>query len=134
MGRNTAILLVAHGSRERRANEELREMGTRLEENLPKGTRVHPCYLEIESPSIPDAFADAVREGALSIVVYPFFLSSGRHALKDIPDILKECRKEYPETTVTLSPPLGPDPSLDRVVLERLSALLENSGPEPETT
>jgi len=116
----SAVLLIAHGSREKGANQEVRDLGSRLEQGLG-GVRVIPCFLEIESPSIAEAFRLAAEEGRVSILAFPFFLSTGAHVKNDIPRLLMECRKEFPRVEVTLTPALGPDPSLDRVILERIN-------------
>ena len=119
MDSETAILLIAHGSREAKANAELHELGGRLEGVLGRG-RVYPCFLEIEGPTIQEAFRAAMANGARRMIAFPFFLSTGVHVRKDIPEILADCLRETEGISVSITPALGPDPSLDRIVLERI--------------
>ncbi len=130
---NTAVLLIAHGSRESRANDELREVAMRLENSFAGVTKVYPCFLEIESPSIPEAFDAAAKAGAKSIIAFPFFLSSGVHVLNDIPTILQECQRKYSEISIAITPSLGPDDRLDEIILDRISEAGENLKPASET-
>ncbi len=120
MGSKPSILLIAHGSREKQANDEVRALALRLESSLT-GQRVFPCFLEIEPPSIIEAFRQSVETGSNSILAFPFFLSTGAHVSRDIPALLGECLLNYPQVTVQISPALGPDQTLDRVILDRLA-------------
>lgn len=115
----TALLLIAHGSREPQANRELHETAARLR-GSGIGCSVFPCFLEIESPDIPSAFEQATEGGAENIIAFPYFLSTGAHVRKDIPQILADCAQRHPTVTVTLTRALGPDPALDRIIADRL--------------
>ena len=118
---NKAVLLIAHGSREDQANQEVRDLAARIEKFLGQEAQVLACFLEIEPPGIQEAFAKAVEAGAESVVACPYFLSSGVHVRKDIPVILQECLKEFPKVTAWVTPALGPDPRFDRIIMDRLS-------------
>lgn len=115
----TALLLIAHGSREPQANRELHEAAARLR-GSGIGCSVFPCFLEIESPDIPSAFEQATAGGAENIIAFPYFLSTGAHVRKDIPEILASCARNHPTVNVTLTRALGPDPALDQIVEARL--------------
>jgi sirohydrochlorin cobaltochelatase len=115
------VLLIAHGSRQEPANRELREMAERLSKRL-EGTRVIPCFLDVVSPTIEEAFEEAVQEGATKITVVPFFVGTGAHVGEDIPRILDECRAKHSDLQIEikLTPAIGPDPLLDEIALSRI--------------
>src|SRR5690606_24193749 len=73
----TVVILVAHGSRNPRAAEEHEQLCDLVERRLAaNGTPapVRAAYLEIASPSIPEAIAAAVASGAATVQLLPHFL------------------------------------------------------------
>ncbi|MEO7954982.1 MAG: CbiX/SirB N-terminal domain-containing protein, partial [Polaromonas sp.] len=74
------------------------------------------AYLEMCSPSLPDAAASLIAGGALEIRVFPLFLGVGKHAREDLPLLLASIRADHPEVVLELLPTAGED--------ERLIALM----------
>lgn len=113
------VLLIAHGSREEIANQEVREMAIRMETRL-EGVPVVACFLDCASPDIPGGFREAVELGASEIIAVPFFLATGAHVGQDIPQILEDCSREHSGITVRITAAVGPDPGLDNIALGRV--------------
>jgi precorrin-8X/cobalt-precorrin-8 methylmutase len=65
-------------------------------------------------------------------VLMPYFLGEGQHVTKDIPDLLEECRRTFPEVTVEVLPTLENEPALEDLIVERLTAFFSSSD-LPET-
>jgi sirohydrochlorin ferrochelatase len=103
--KSRALVLIAHGSRLEAANEEIRALALRLQTRL--GYPVIGAFLELASPSIPEAVDLALQTGSGEILVLPYFLTQGRHVQEDIPAILAEKARAYPETPLKLLPYLG---------------------------
>lgn len=103
--KSRTLVLIAHGSRLAAANEEIRALAGRLESRL--GHPVIGAFLELAQPSIPDAVDLALETGSAEILVLPYFLTQGRHVQEDIPAILAEKARAYPETPLKLLPYLG---------------------------
>src|SRR5918996_3759739 len=103
--KSRALVLIAHGSRLEAANEEIRALALRLQTRL--GYPVIGAFLELASPSIPEAVDLALQTGNGEILVLPYFLTQGRHVQEDIPAILAEKARAYPETPLKLLPYLG---------------------------
>lgn len=80
---------------------------------------VRPAYLEISSPSIPDAIERAVADGARTITLLPHFLSSGNHVLVDLPAITSAARQQHPGVRIELAEHLGADPGLVELLAAR---------------
>lgn len=78
------------------------------------------AYLEINTPSIPEAIDRAARAGSRDIRVLPYFLLTGRHVLEDIPRIILEAKKKHPKTAIRLCPYLGYDERIVAVARDRL--------------
>jgi len=116
-----SLLLVAHGSRKASSNDEVRQ----LTENLAgKATGhfddVRCAFLELAEPSIPDGLQQCADAGADEIVVFPYFLSAGRHVVEDIPGEIDKKKDELSSVTIRQADYLG---SLDGIVDMMLNAV-----------
>jgi sirohydrochlorin ferrochelatase len=115
----TAIILVDHGSRFAAANDMLNEVAERFRRT--SGYKiVEPAHMELAEPSIPQAFASCVRQGATRIVVHPYFLSPGRHSTTDIPRMVADAAAAYPSVVCNVTQPLGLDDEISRIILNRI--------------
>ena len=55
----------------------------------------------------------------------PYFLYRGQHVSRDIPELLDQCRRDYPQVTIEVLPTLEGDGALEDIVVDRLSPLGE---------
>jgi sirohydrochlorin ferrochelatase len=118
----TAILLIAHGSRHQPANDDLRELAARV---AARGEHpiVEACFLELVEPDIPTGGSRCVVRGASRVLMIPYFLSAGVHLLRDLTAARDELGREHPGVEFRLGPPLGPHPLLDELVSARIGEL-----------
>ena len=79
----TAVLLIAHGSRQQAANDDLHELTARI---AAAGTHpiVEGCFLELAEPDLPTGGARCVARGATRVLMVPYFLSAGVHLQRDL--------------------------------------------------
>ncbi len=116
-----AILLIAHGSRHQPANDELVLMADRLRgQGYPI---VEPAFLELAEPEIATGGERCVSRGATRILMVPYFLAEGVHMLRDLTAARDALRVKHTNVEVHLGRPLGPDPLLDQLVMERAGQL-----------
>ena len=80
---------------------------------------VQVAHMELAHPTISEGMASCVLAGATEITVHPYMLSPGRHATKDVPRMVDECSKKYPQVNVKVTKPLGIHDKIGEVVLER---------------
>ena len=114
-----AVVLVGHGSKAARFDGAMKRVALRLRRGPYRSVRC--AYLEITSPSIPDAVRDAVEKGALEVRILPYFVLSGRHIREDIPRIVSlEKNRWKGRAKIVLCPYLGFDERLVGVVRDRL--------------
>ncbi len=116
-----AILLVDHGSRRPGSNALLDEVAELLSAALPD-CLVRAAHMEIAAPSIADGRAACVAAGAHEIVVAPYFLGPGRHALEDVPRLAREAAARHPGLALRVADPLGAHPGIVHVLLDRIAA------------
>ncbi len=115
-----SLLVVAHGSRREASNDEIRVLTRTLAERAGNAyARVECAFLELAEPSIPDGLREAIAAGATEVVVLPYFLSAGRHVVKDIPEEVDKVRGESPDIPITIAPYLGSVPALQDVLLDQ---------------
>jgi sirohydrochlorin ferrochelatase len=118
-GTMKAILLVDHGSRRGEANEMLLEMADLVQSMAGPDIIVRPAHMELAEPSIETGFASCVEAGATEVTVFPYMLSPGKHSTGDIPRMVGEVAKRFPNVTFTVTPAFGLHEKLVEVILER---------------
>ncbi len=112
-------LILAHGSREKQTEETFRaivEMATK-EIDFP----VEIAYMEFGKPNISGGLSKLMEQGADEIKIVPYFLFSGVHIRKDIPEEIEEFLKKNEGVKVTLGKTLGEDPRIAQVLAERIA-------------
>ncbi len=103
-----SLLLVAHGSRREESNLEVANVAATLRSKMEgEFSHTEHAFLELGSPSIPDAIDGLVSEGADRIVILPYFLSKGRHVHEDIPSIIDSKRRQHSQVSLEVVPYLG---------------------------
>ncbi len=123
LSKATAVILVGHGSKAHDFDKTMRQVVTKLKQQK-KYASVCCAYLEINSPSIPEAIEAAIQSGAKEVRVLPYFLLTGKHVIHDIPKIVQEARlRHVREAKVVLCPYLGFDPKLVKLVQERIEQI-----------
>lgn len=117
----TAVLLIAHGSRHAPANDDLHQLAARM---AARGDYpiVEAAFLELAEPDIPTGGARCVDRGAGRVLMVPYFLSEGVHLTRDLIAARDALQAGHPGVEFRLGPPLGPDPLLDRLVVEKIRA------------
>jgi sirohydrochlorin ferrochelatase len=118
----TAVLLIAHGSREQPANDDLHELAARLARRGDYPI-VEACFLELAEPDIAAGAQRCVARGATRVLMVPYFLSAGVHLRRDLTAARNELRRRHPDVGFLLGSPLGPDPLLDELVARRVDEL-----------
>jgi sirohydrochlorin ferrochelatase len=114
----TAVLLMAHGSREPEANGDLIHIVTELRRRGSYAL-VEAAFLELAEPTIEPTAEDCVRRGARRVLLLPYFLSAGVHVRRDLTAIRQRLAERFPEVEIRLGEPLGRHPLLLEVVAER---------------
>jgi sirohydrochlorin ferrochelatase len=114
----TALLLIAHGSRHESANDDTRALAAELVRRSACRVAV-AAFLELAAPDIDGGAAECVRLGARRVVLLPHFLSAGMHVREDLEAARIRLAVRYPEVEFRLAEPLGQHPLLLDVLTER---------------
>ena len=103
------LIVMAHGSRSKAANNEfktyVRELTSLLSGMYDK---IGYAFLdEVASPLLPAAAKKMIAAGATQIDIYPFFLNKGKHARRDIPALVSTLKTENPGCKIKVLEYLG---------------------------
>lgn len=102
------LLIVAHGSRRESSNDEVKRLAVKVADNLQLSReQVSVAFLELTSPSILLALDNCFSEGCEEVLVLPYFLSSGNHVVKDLPEEISNALLKWPNKEITILPHIG---------------------------
>ncbi|MCB9799753.1 MAG: CbiX/SirB N-terminal domain-containing protein [Candidatus Omnitrophica bacterium] len=118
-----AALLISHGSRSDQTAREVRALAECLEQkSQAQGIAlVSHAFLDVCPPDISSAVADCVQAGADEVIVLLHFLNSGNHVLKDIPKIIEQSKRLYPDVIFKMTPPVGLHEKMADLFLDMLN-------------
>ncbi|PSQ60200.1 MAG: ferredoxin [Halobacteriales archaeon SW_9_67_25] len=120
-----AILLVGHGSRREKSNEQVRDLAAALEKRL--GLPVDAAFLELAAPAIPDAIAGLA--GAVSeVTVVQLSLFAASHVKNDVPLAVEGARADHPGLTINTGAHLGVHPAILDLLDDRAAAVEAEMG------
>jgi sirohydrochlorin cobaltochelatase len=118
------IVLFAHGARDPEWARPFEAIRDRVRASRPEYP-IALAYLEIMTPTLEEAIASLVAEGASAITVFPLFMAQGGHLRQDLPRILDAIRASQPHVPISLESAVGEVPGL----LDAIAAwILERAG------
>ncbi len=120
-----AVLLVGHGSRREKSNEQVRDLAVSLEGRL--GVPVVPAFLELAEPSIPEAIA-GVAPSVSQLTVVQLSLFAASHVKNDVPLAVQQARSEYDGLTVHNGSHLGVHPAIVDLLDDRAATVEADLG------
>ncbi|MBK8460081.1 MAG: sirohydrochlorin chelatase [Micropruina sp.] len=107
-----AVVLCAHGTRDGRGQDVVRELCAQLRRFRP-GVRVEDAYVDVQEPKVQSVVNNLVGLG-YRVIVIPLLLSEGYHTEVDVAEAVR-----VSDMAVSTGP-LGPDTFLTNVLWRRL--------------
>ena len=101
------------------ANHMLQSMADLIQSMAGSDAVVQYAHMELAEPDIATGFERCVEAGATDVTVFPYMLSPGRHSTSDIPRMVSEVARRYPQVSFSVTPAFGLHEKLAEVVLER---------------
>jgi len=120
------LVIVDHGSRKEKSNELLLAAAAFFQQQTGMEI-VEPAHMELAEPSIAVAFARCVEQGARTVVVFPYFLSPGRHVGEDIPRLAEEAASTHVGVRCWVAEPFGLHPLMATILGERIADCLDRT-------
>ncbi len=124
-----AILLVGHGSRRERSNEQVRELAAALERRI--GIPTDAAFLELAEPTIPDAIG-TLAHGTGRVTLVPLSLFAASHVKNDLPLAVERARSDHPDVRFHAGAHLGIHPAVIDVLDDRVAAVEDDLGVDRE--
>ncbi|MCL2641439.1 MAG: hypothetical protein FWD53_11375 [Phycisphaerales bacterium] len=117
-----AVVIVDHGSKNPAANQMLLDVVARFKwgTELPI---VEPAHLALTEPTIEQAFARCVAQGATLVVVHPYFLAPGHHSMVSVPEQAATAAEKH-GVKYRITKPLGMHDMIVGVIAERVEECL----------
>ena len=113
------LLLIAHGSRLKASNDEVKEICNALRMRIASDyDLVMPAYLELCQPCISKAIDEVIEKGAQQIVVMPYFLNQGRHVTEDVPAEISQKMAQYPQVKIKSLPYFGQSKLIEELLVQ----------------
>jgi sirohydrochlorin ferrochelatase len=113
------LVLFAHGSTVTSANDAVHSVAAELGRRT--GRLVETAFLECARPTLADAVAALVEHGVTSILVVPYFLTTGIHLKRDLPSLVNALGPRYPNVSIDVAEPLDGHPALLDILVDRAS-------------
>lgn len=130
--RSTGIIIVDHGSRRRESNEMLKVAAERFAAQS-QYVIVEAAHMELAEPTIAQAFDRCVTRGASEIVVFPYFLSPGRHWTEDIPALVESAAERHSNIHWLVTAPFGLHPGMLEIINDRIQYCLRHAQADQES-
>ncbi|GAB3317373.1 ferredoxin [Haloplanus rallus] len=120
-----AVLLVGHGSRREKSNEQVRTLAADLEAELD--LPVDAAYLELADPPIGEAI-ETLAPACRTLTVVPLSLFGASHVKNDVPLAVQTARARHDDLTIHYGSHLGVHPSLVDLLDDRVRAVEADLG------
>ena len=111
---NLCLLLIGHGSSDKRAREAFVYTVNSLKERY---RNVKFCFLELEPPDIEEGIKECLTSNPNTIVVIPYFLHKGIHIQKDILVDLSKAQEKYGFESLFIAGHIGVDPAVIELII-----------------
>lgn len=109
---------MAHGSPREESNEAVRKV-VGLARETAGFELVEVGYLDVNQPDIPAAIEMLIERGASEIVAVPYFLHTGKHVLRDLPDLLDSASLRHPGVSISMTDYIGHSPVIADILRDR---------------
>jgi sirohydrochlorin ferrochelatase len=117
---STALVAVAHGSRDPRSAAVVNELVAVVRARRP-GLDVSLAFLDLSAPRLPDVLTALAGVGHRRAVVVPLLLGRAYHARVDVPGALARARCRHPALELRTADVLGPDERLTALARRRVT-------------
>lgn len=101
----SGLILFAHGSRDPQWRQPFEAILQKTQSNHPGPVAL--AFLECMEPDLLKAIETMAAHQVDSIRIIPVFLAVGSHVRKDLPELIAQARKIYPDISITATEAIG---------------------------
>jgi sirohydrochlorin cobaltochelatase len=103
-----ALILFGHGARDPRWAAPFQRLKQILQTQQPD-VEVALAFLEFMPPDLPTLVAQLTDHGHNEITLVPVFFGQGGHVLRDLPVLIENLQKTYPQVKLNAAAAVGED-------------------------
>lgn len=119
------LIVVFHGSKIIN-KKEIEDFCENLSKLLNKNRNdIKYAFLQFGSPSFRETILECIKENAKTIIIHPLFILEGSHVSKDIPEIISEFKRTYPDIKIISTKHLGLHRKLCEIIKEKIDEVLK---------
>ena len=126
IGKNPAILVCGHGSRDLTAISEFKKLVKDIAHVMPNRC-VEYGFLEFAKPTIGQQLDELRNRGIQKVSAVPGMLFAAGHAKNDIPSVLNNYEAQHKEFAISYGRDLAIDTKLLKVAEERILSVIASS-------
>ncbi len=115
------IIIAIYGQEHKNKNN-LKILFEMLKSHISPQNILRIGYLNYQKPSLKDAIDLCIKDGADSIIIFPYFLDMTDENSKVIIQTMEESVKSHPEVRIICTEPLGIHEKIVQVIVERINA------------
>jgi sirohydrochlorin cobaltochelatase len=104
--KTSALILFGHGARDPRWAAPFQRLKQILQAQKPE-VEVALAFLEFMPPDLPTLVAQLTDLGFKEITLVPVFFGQGGHVLRDLPVLVENIQKTYPQLTLKVAQAVG---------------------------
>jgi len=123
-------VFFCHGSRSADWREPFELLASEYRERFP-GVRVRLAFLELMPPGLPELLAEEAAAGTAALRIVPLFLAPGTHTSRDLPALVADAMRQWPQLAIRVEPTLLESAALRRAIATGLGDCAAEEGPLP---
>jgi sirohydrochlorin cobaltochelatase len=117
----SVTVLFCHGSRSPDWRVPFEQLAADFRQRFV-GHRVRLAFLELMSPDLTQVLAEEAAAGNTAVRIVPLFLAPGTHTRRDLPALVDEARRRWPQLQIAVEPTVLESPALRQVLVAALGA------------
>ncbi len=128
-----AIILIGHGSLKSASGASMLRIAARLRTRSVADI-AEAGFLNYSRPTMPDAVAKCVGNGATTITIQPYFLIAGYYVTHDLDQAVAALAEAHPGIAFRVAEAFQDHPVMPQLVLKNLRAADSSLGAERQST
>jgi precorrin isomerase len=127
MHTSCAVVILGHGTRRKAASQGFFALVDRIGRRMWP-VRVVPACFSCGQPTLYKQAAQLAAENVSRIIIFPYFLLSGKHIAEELPEVVQELREHFPDIRFDLLETMEDEPLLEAIVVTRLQGDVWSTG------
>ncbi|MES2663320.1 MAG: CbiX/SirB N-terminal domain-containing protein [Pseudomonadota bacterium] len=113
----SGLIIFSHGSKRASSINQILQLTECMKQNLSQRfSHVNAAFLEFAQPNLLQAVAEHHNLGMENVVVFPYFLTPGKHVESDIPEEMEKIKAQYSRLRLSCAPFMASHPNWNSIM------------------